>query len=329
MQSTHKFTCAKSVVKVNPLPASQPSVAILLATFNGERFLHEQLDSIVSQTHIHWVIYASDDGSKDQTIAILKRYQSILGVDRLVIKPGPKKGLCHNFLHLVADPTINADYYALCDQDDIWLPTKLEAAIQNLQALQSNQRPALYCSRTQNVSETLDKVGFSPLFVKEPRFANALVQNIAGGNTMVFNHNAKALVTRAGVLDAVVHDWWLYILITAANGHVIYDPQPRILYRQHTGAIIGAANSWRHKLNRAWANLQSRHKAFAHTHIQALEQAKLCIHPLALPIFDSFKELHHCHSPLRRLQLYKQAGLYRQTLAGQANLRIAVLLGLI
>ena len=103
----------------------QASVAILLATFNGEKFLAEQLDSLQAQSVKNWRLYVSDDGSTDSTVDIIKRYQEAWGSDKLHYRLGPQKGFAQNFLGLACDPEIKADFYAFCDQDDFWLPKKL------------------------------------------------------------------------------------------------------------------------------------------------------------------------------------------------------------
>ena len=102
------------------------SVAILLGTYNGERFLEAQLDSLESQTARHWKLYVSDDGSTDATLDIIQRYQSKWSADKIQYQLGPQKGFAQNFLSLACDPDIKADYFAFCDQDDVWLPEKIE-----------------------------------------------------------------------------------------------------------------------------------------------------------------------------------------------------------
>jgi glycosyltransferase involved in cell wall biosynthesis len=113
-----------------------PLVAILMGTKNGQRFLAEQLDSLIAQTHQNWVLIASDDGSTDDTLRILKAYQAKWPEGKLIIKEGPKRGFCTNFQSMACDPSIRADYYAFCDQDDVWLPTKLDVALTNIIANQ-------------------------------------------------------------------------------------------------------------------------------------------------------------------------------------------------
>ena len=185
-------------------------MAILLCTYNGARFLAEQLDSLGSQTHQNWVVFASDDGSTDQTLEILRQYEAKWPARKLTIRQGPQKGFCQNFLSLACDPDIKADYYAFCDQDDVWLPAKLEVALSNIVANQSDGVPYLYCGRSKYVTENLKPRGMSPLFVFPPSFRNALVQSIAGGNTIVFNQAAKLLLEKVGPVYVPSHDWWSF-----------------------------------------------------------------------------------------------------------------------
>lgn len=107
------------------MTVSSPSVAILMGTFNGEKYLAEQLDFLEAQTVTNWRLYVSDDGSTDATLDIIHRYQSKWGTDKIQYRLGPQKGFAQNFLSLACDTSIKADYYAFCDQDDVWLPEKL------------------------------------------------------------------------------------------------------------------------------------------------------------------------------------------------------------
>src|ERR1700693_1620273 len=107
---------------------ASPEIAILLATFCGERFLHLQLASFERQAVRNWRLYASDDGSTDDTLAILRRFQQKLGPEKVDVRTGPGRGYIANFLSLIADESIKADYYALSDQDDLWKPQKLTRA---------------------------------------------------------------------------------------------------------------------------------------------------------------------------------------------------------
>ncbi len=125
-----------------------PSVAILMGTFNGEKFLREQLDSIATQTHQNWVVVASDDGSCDATLEILRDYQKRWGPERIEIRNGPQKGFAQNFLSMACDPRIKADFYAFCDQDDVWLPEKLAVAIDHIETNANLNHPYVFCGRS-------------------------------------------------------------------------------------------------------------------------------------------------------------------------------------
>ena len=114
-----------------------PNVAILLCTFNGARFLPAQLSSFADQTWQDWRVFASDDGSSDETVTILSQYQKQFGSPRMHIRNGPRQGFVTNFLSLVCDPSIAADYYAYSDQDDIWESEKLSRAIGLLKTIPS------------------------------------------------------------------------------------------------------------------------------------------------------------------------------------------------
>ena len=168
-----------------------PSVAILMCTYNGEAFLGEQLDSIEGQDYKNWTLFVNDDRSKDKTLDILKAYQKKWGNHKLIIRRGPQKGFCQNFLQIINDPKIKAHFYFLSDQDDVWMPHKVSHTLKFLTKL-NPLKPKLYCARTTYVSSDAKKIlGQSELFSRPPSFKNALVQSIAGGNTMAFNNKLK------------------------------------------------------------------------------------------------------------------------------------------
>jgi glycosyltransferase involved in cell wall biosynthesis len=300
-------------------------VAILLCTYNGARFLGEQLDSLEAQTHQNWVIIASDDGSTDQTLELLQQYQAKWPSGKLTIRSGPQKGFCQNFLYLACDPQIKAYYYAFCDQDDVWMPNKLEVAIGNIIANQPLEVPYLYCGRTKYVNENLKPCGMSPLFVFPPSFRNALVQSIAGGNTMVFNLAAKHLIEKVGVVDVPSHDWWLYQLISGVGGIVFYDKVPQLLYRQHQFALVGGNNSFPAKMERVWMLLQGRFRKWNAQNIEVLKQVNHLLvknHQEILRMFEVMRG-----AKLKdRFRLIGVCGLYRQTRRGTFSLFLAALI---
>jgi glycosyltransferase involved in cell wall biosynthesis len=235
-----------------------PHVAILLCSYNGERFIREQLDSIRAQTHQNWKVWVSDDGSRDGTLKILSEYRQAWGPDRLEVVTGPSRGFAANFLSVVCRPEIRADYFSYADQDDVWEKDKLARAIERLLVLGTDSI-SLYCSRTRLIDEGGAPLGLSPLFTQKPDFRNALVQNVGGGNTMVFNAEARRILFAAGPdLDVVAHDWWTYVAISAAGGRIVYDPEPSLLYRQHGGNLIGSNQGLAARLTRVRLLMQGQ-----------------------------------------------------------------------
>ena len=167
-------------------------VAVLLATQNGALYLEDQLESLARQTHPAIDVHVSDDDSTDGTMAILRDWEARWSKGRFVISQGPGRGFAENFRALIVNRDIRASYYAFCDQDDVWEPDKLERAIAWIG--EPMDAPRLFCSRTKLVSEVGRETGHSVLFSRQPSFRNALVQSIAGGNTMVFNRAAHRLL---------------------------------------------------------------------------------------------------------------------------------------
>lgn len=300
-----------------------PHVAILLCTMQGQHYLREQLDSILSQAHASWSIWASDDGSSDGTHAILDEYQAKLGKSRLSISYGPARGYVANFLSQTCNTHIKADYYAYADQDDIWEADKLTNALKWLQTVPSHV-PALYCARTRNVDAHNQTTGYSPVFAKPPAFANALVQSIGGGNTMVFNHAACQLLRIAGAdVQVASHDWWAYLVVTGCGGKVFYDPRPTVRYRQHDNNLIGTNNNWAARLVRAGMLIQGRFCSWSDQNISALQSIRMHLTPKNQRRLDEFSKARQSGF-FARLAGMKRSGVYRQTLFGNLGLIAAV-----
>jgi glycosyltransferase involved in cell wall biosynthesis len=137
-----------------------PDIAILLCTHNGARFLPAQLASLIAQSFMNWRLFVSDDGSAHETVAIVSAHKNRLGAAPVDIRSGPRQGFVKNFLSLVCDPSLSFDYYAYCDQDDIWEPDKLARAAERLASAPADI-PAMYCSRTMLIDEEGRTLGYS------------------------------------------------------------------------------------------------------------------------------------------------------------------------
>lgn len=301
-----------------------PSLAILLGSYNGAAYLEQQLGSIAAQDYPSWRLYVSDDGSQDATLSMLEQTSSLWGRERLAVRTGPGEGYVANFLSLLCAPNIEATYYALSDQDDYWHPSKLSRAVAWLESVDEHL-PALYCARSQSISASGEPLGCSPLFARPPSFANALIQNIGGGNTMVLNRAARKLLQSAGMVNVASHDWWIYLLITGAGGVVRYDSQPTINYRQHQANLIGANLSWRDRAGRYLGALGGRNRGWNTLNIQALRQNEDLLTRENQNTLQQFSTLRDS-GLMERLVLLQKSGVYAQTVSGSLGLFVATIL---
>ena len=304
-----------------PLTSELPQIAILLGTRNGARFLEEQLNSFLSQTYKQWFLYVSDDASTDDTRDVIARFanQHDLTID---LRAGPNAGFSRNFVSMTQDPTISGDFFAFSDQDDVWYDKKLERALEALREVASDT-PAMYCSRTELVDENNNHRGYSRVFQISPSFRNALVQNIGGGNTMVFNLAAKKLLEAAGDVKVVSHDWWVYQVITGVGGTVIYDPSPTVKYRQHDKNIIGANNHMKARFVRVNMLLNGRLRKWNDINASALHVLMSELQPCNRKTFEDFKAARSERGLLARLYYLVKSGVHRQTIASQMALFFA------
>jgi hypothetical protein len=156
----------------------------------------------------------------------------------------------------------------------VWHPEKLSAAIEHIASESSPGQLYAYGGRTTYTDEKLKPIGLSPLFVFPRTFRNALIQSIAGGNTMVFNQATKTLLEKVGLVPTPSHDWWLYQLVTGAGGVMYYDPEPHILYRQHSAALVGGNRSVLATCVRLRKLLEGRYQKWTDCNIQSLRQAE-------------------------------------------------------
>lgn len=235
------------------------SVLVLLSSYNGEKFLSEQIESILRQKDVVVKILCRDDGSKDNTIGIIKYFQcSYPGSIELI--EGKNKGFAMSFSELIKIgleryPEIR--YFAFADQDDVWLPEKLSVAI-NIISQQLTDLPVAYCSATQQVDAALRPIGL--VKSREPKMFtkhNALIFNPATGCTMVFNRKAADLYAGHMPKKLIYHDYHMY-QICKFLGEVIFDPTPHILYRQHSYNQIGKPTFFKRFKKRFSGNFKHR-----------------------------------------------------------------------
>jgi glycosyltransferase involved in cell wall biosynthesis len=299
-------------------------VAILMCAYNGARHIRQQLDSLLRQDHPDWTLTVSDDGSKDGTIDILEEYRESLGAERLRIVKGPGKGFCRNFLSLTGREEVDADCFAWADQDDVWLPDKLSRAMRLL-APYGQDIPALYCGRTAYVDAQSEPAGLSPLrSAPPPAFENALVQSLAGGNTMVFNRPARELVRAGAAADPVSHDWWAYQIVTGSGGVVIYDHRPAVLYRLHDGNLVGGNTGLAALMRRVKKAWTGSFREMNSRNIEALESLSERLTDGAKATLAAFSGIRRGLGRLSSLKAVRERGLFRRSLFQQISLYLGV-----
>ncbi len=316
------------------MPGTRAHVAILMASRDGASFIDAQIASIAAQTHRDWRLWVSDDGSRDGTLARLAGWARELGPGRMRVLRGPGGGATANFLSLLARAGTGADFAALADQDDVWFPDKIARAIARLGAVDgpgAADAPALYGARTLVTDARLAPRGLSPGFARPPGFRNALVQSLAGGNTMVLNRAGHDLVRHAAAAAAAAgaepagHDWWLYQLIAGAGGRVVFDRDPVLHYRQHGGNAVGSNRGIAARALRIRAALGGRYARWNAQNIAALECAAR-LTDAARADLDAFRALRGL-SGIAAIRALRRAGFYRQTAAGTLSLWLAAALG--
>jgi glycosyltransferase involved in cell wall biosynthesis len=302
-----------------------PKVVILLGTFNGAEFLSEQLQSYCDQYHSNWELLISDDGSTDGTIEIIESFAKRVP-QKVTLRRGPRKQFWKNYLSMVQLEDIHGDFFAYSDQDDIWLAEKLSNAIGWLAGIPED-RPALHFTRTALIGRYGKFLGYSPKFKRASSFQNALVQNIGGGNTMVFNRAAKSvLAATPSDVALIAHDWWTYQLVTGAGGIARYDPLPSMKYRQHQQNLIGSNVGLRQRSRRLWAFFGGRVILWNNTNIIALNRMRHLLSPSSLVTLDRFARARMSPLP-KRLYLLWKAGVYRQSAFDNIGIFIGSLFG--
>ena len=259
----------------------QPEIAILLATYNGEQYLEAQLESIREQTCQDFVCYIHDDGSRDGTVSILKRYCEA-HPDRFRLLDGPScGGAKQNFFCMLRQ--VDAPYIMFSDQDDVWLPEKIEKTLNVMRQWEGRDEPVCVHSDVMVVDANLGKIAgsyyaYTSFEIPSGELHSLLFTNIVIGCTIMMNRSLRSLVL--GNLDeslVYMHDWWVG-LVASAMGHLIMIHEPLLLYRQHGNNALGARKKRRGILGKLSRGLHLRKMlrarkeqiAWAKKHAQAL-----------------------------------------------------------
>lgn len=215
-------------------------ILVLMSSFNGEQYIYSQIESIMNQEDVDVYLRLRDDGSTDQTAAVLEKIQNRFP-SRIEIIRGENIGAKKSFLTLVKNAPQGFDYYALSDQDDIWDKSKLYKGILRIEENGCKGIPIIYGSPVQlysggNVGKQIfnEATGYT--------FGNFLIKNYIPGCTMLFNTDMKYLVEKIdpGLLsDHPLHDHWMNLICSGCGGKIIVDKESYIYYRQHQNNVVG------------------------------------------------------------------------------------------
>lgn len=298
-------------------------VQVLLSSYNGEKYIREQLDSILSQTNVEVTLLVRDDGSKDGTKQILQQYAEHYSNIEVMFEENV--GVIQSFFSLIENAK-QADYFAFADQDDVWLLEKLHRAITLLEQ-EPAEIPLVYCSAKQLVDEALNPLPSAICYKNvKTAFGNALVENMCTGCTCVINRKLLELIQGRLPDFTVMHDFWIY-LVGTCFGKVIYDEQSYILYRQHTGNELGAASS-------IYENYVRRVKNFRKHRGQLSRQAEELIKIYEKQMCKEELEIANLLLRTRRnlgvrFFLLNKRKIFRQRKSDDGIMKILLLLGLL
>lgn len=205
------------------------------------------------------------------------------------------------------------------------MPHKLSYTIKKISKLDP-LKPNLYCARTTYVSSDAQKIlGQSDLFSKPPSFKNAIVQSLAGGNTMAFNNRLKIIVSQFKTDKIVSHDWWLYILNELFKGKTFYDSKSTIFYRQHSNSLIGANIGMIAKLKRLRMLLLGVYREYNSIHLNNLNKSNTPLSKVQAKIIKEFS-IKRDKDISERFRMIADLGLYRQTWDGHLALYLGAIL---
>lgn len=213
------------------------SVVVLLSTYNGEAFIQEQIDSLLRQRNVHVNVLIRDDGSTDSTLKILVKYTNLYSNIKLI--KGCNEGYVRSFSDLVNQGLLlfkEEQFYAFCDQDDVWLPDKLYNSIVKLKEMDLN-KPVLYCSNSYLIDGSGKKIGKFYDVMPNINKANVLIYPTFQGCSMVFNRKAAEEYSLS-IPQSGIHDEWMYYICNFL-GNIFIDKEPQFLYRIHQGNQIG------------------------------------------------------------------------------------------
>lgn len=234
-------------------------VAILLATYNGEKYISELVKSLMEQSYQDFVCYVHDDGSNDNTVSIIRNIQNQYS-EKFVILDYPATGSSKaNFMSMLN--YVKEPYVMFADQDDFWLPDKVEVSLNAIKNMEDKNEPIpilvftdleVVDSELRTIKESFMKtMKFDPTRIK---YQQLMAENVGAGCTMIMNKSLLEIVKRLKeICNIRMHDGW-FMVVAAIYGNIYYINRPTILYRQHESNVLGSKKS--SFISRLWNNIK-------------------------------------------------------------------------
>lgn len=300
---------------------NKEKVAVLMSTYNGEKYVKEQLESIFKQTYSNIEVYVRDDGSTDNTVNILKAYEK---ENKIKLHVGKNVGFIKSFLELLTYCK-DAEYYAFCDQDDIWFNDKIERAVKKINEKNSNI-PILYFADYDYYDGNMNFLAHSKSHLKGPSFRNCLVDCISLGINSVLNKNARDTIVKDIPENSCGHDWWAY-MVCQGLGNVIYDKTSTLKYRRHNKNVSPGGKKfiqfqiWRIKkffINDYFSNVRHQIMEYNNLYYDKLkEKDKKIIKLFINKKYNFFTQMKKVFYPK----------MFRQKISDEIMLRVIFLIG--
>lgn len=287
-------------------------VIVLLSTYNGEKYIKEQIDSILNQTYSNITILVRDDGSCDKTIRILKEYEE---QEKIKLILGENKGFVNSFFELLKLAP-EASYYAFSDQDDIWEKDKIERAVEVLEKHENLQLPLMYYSNYDVYDSNMQFIEHAKK-KNNTSFINSLVECVNLGMATLINEEAREkILSNIPKHDILGHDWWIY-MVCSTFGKVIYDDVSRVRHRMHSNntstkdyreekkPLEGLTN------NKHFPKVKKQIKEFANCYYQDLNQSQKQMIDLFIKDTSLKNQLRKIFYPRKIMNLWKEELILR------------------
>lgn len=295
-----------------------PLVTVIMSTFNGEKYLAEQIDSILGQDYPDLKLVVRDDGSTDGTLELLDGYAA--AHDSIKAYKGENVGLVRSFFAGLEQIDPESEYVSFADQDDVWHQDKIRRAVRMMDE-ENPSIPLMYFSERNYCDEKLQNPKPSRLSKRSVRFGLSLFDNVCAGNTIVINRAMLRMLMRSNPDDIYYHDWWMELL-ASCFGKVIYDSAPTLEYRRLDESVSPSGK-------KGVALLSYRiHEYFGSDRFESIaNQNQSFMKTFGAQMSQENNDLLRKFTTEGRLKKALHAGRLRQSIANELMLRGCFLLG--